>query len=404
MNNKYTTQDNPDVDRFVENQLDIVVHSLCGLMGDDLKAIVLTGGFGRSEGSVMIEPTGLMHAVNDYDIEVVYSDKRGVFLSKLIMHLRYKKKLEVVEKKLASQLGIKQVDLTLRGEQSYSGIENPKLADYDLKYGHKLLYGKADPVDLMRPFQSREIPLYEATWLFRNRGIGLLLAYLYINNGRLAESKKENFYIEINKAILAMGDALFIKEGKYICSYKERALNIQDVIQPDYEYMKELLSLYPVAANYKLNPQENMYPGMSPIQIWHKVNELYQSLFLYFESYRLKKTFNNISDYAEWVSNEPRLNYKQYAKLYFLKLTDGIEENSRFLSLKVDRSRNILFIFSLLASCDEINDITACNNLIKQLSAIHGKELTKSNRNELVKRFLLLIHPSGEVGRFLENS
>ena len=128
MSSRYTTLENPDVDGFVQQHLDAITNELIQLMGKDLVAVILTGGFGRGEGSVRVHDNGSMHIVNDYDIEVIYRERLGQSLSKIIMQLRYRNKLKRVADFIAEENDIKQVDLVLRAPSSFhknsQGISN----------------------------------------------------------------------------------------------------------------------------------------------------------------------------------------------------------------------------------------------------------------------------------------
>lgn len=402
MNGSYTVWDNPAVDRFVNEQLRRITDSLVELLSKDIEAVVLSGGFGRCEGSVCIDVDGSMHVVNDYDLEVVYRRRGNAFLCKLLMHARYRKKLDKLAEKLADELHLKQIDFGLCDADSYASITEPKLADFDSKHGHKLLYGSADPLALMPEFRPADIPLFEGTWLLRNRGIGLLLARLYLDNGVLPEAKRENFYIEINKAVLATGDALFISNGNYVCSYAERAGRFHEFAQTGFEHMQELLRLYPLAAEYKLKPRDIMYPGMSPAQLWDHINQLYGSFFLFHESHRLKSTFRNLDDYAEWASRQPALGFTQRCRLMLERIAGyarGCPAN--LFPLKRDKPRNVAFTLSLLACLKKEGIDNVHVKTAYKLLGENRKSMTIPEWRELARDFLLLVHPTGEVGKFL---
>lgn len=408
MNERYTAHDNPAVDPFVDGQLHQITQAVATLMGDSLEAILLAGGFGRGEGSVAIAEDGTMHVVNDYDLEVVYREPWGKSLSKLITHLRFRKRLDALAEELAQTLNIKQVDLSPRGVGSYASSATPRLSDFDLKYGHRLLYGKSNPADVMPWYCPQDIPAFEGTWLLRNRGLGMLLAYLYFtdDNGTLPDAKLENFYTEVNKAILAMGDALYLLHGEYTCSYAERAANFSRYADCGFPLMEELSKLYLLAVSYKLLPQQHMFPDIAPLALWHQVNALYGALFLFHESKRLNIPFLSLEDYAEWVAAQPAIGLRQRLHLQFDKLTGRTAGcPQELLSLKQDKLRSLLFVMAMLAS-REPNAIAApAFRIVPTL--IEPKRISDSasqSWKNSVRAFLLLIHPAGEVGRFLSTA
>lgn len=402
MNGRYTVWDNPRIDQFVEAHLGEIVSEVAALMNDRLHAIILGGGFGRGEGSILIQPDGSLHVVNDYDLEVVYRERWGSLASKLINRLRFKKKLDRLEKDLAARLNVKQLDLGLRGLSAYAKVVTPKLADFDLQYGHRVLYGTGDPVASMRPFKATEIPAFEGTWLLRNRGIGLLLARLYANDGEVRNEKLENFYIEINKAVLAMGDALFILNGRYICSYAERADKIGELADNGFASMPELLRLYPLAAQYKLRPRLLMYPDTPPPALWRDVTRLYISFFLFHESRRLRTSFTNLAHYSQWALDHSPRGVGRFSRLVFDILAGAARGLPvAFQNIKYDKYRSIAFTFMLLHCGQEKDPPENYTRLLWKLAGKHRANLTQREWAELARDFLLLIHPAGEVGRFL---
>lgn len=408
MNQRYTAHANTAVDPFVDSQLHQITQAVATLMGDSLEAILLAGGFGRGEGSVAIAEDGTMHVVNDYDLEVVYREPWGKSLSKLITHLRFRKRLDALAEELAQSLKIKQVDLSPRGAGSYASSATPRLSDFDLKYGHRLLYGKSDPADAMPWYRSQDIPAFEGTWLLRNRGLGMLLAYLYFTdeNGTVPDIKRENFYTEVNKAILAMGDALYLLHGEYTCSYAERAANFSRYADCGFTRMKELSEIYPLAVGYKLIPQQHVFPDIAPLALWHQVNSLYGAFFLFHEFRRLGIPFHGLDQYAEWVAPQPTINPRQKLRLQFDKLTGRtVGCPQELLTLKQDKLRSLLFIMSMLASREQ-NTISSASFRIatRLIGTSRNSGDNSQNWENLAREFLLLIHPAGEVGRFLSTT
>lgn len=401
MSGRYTVWDDPRVDRFVEGHLNQIVAQITVLIGGDLEAIVLGGGFGRGEGSVLVDPDGSMHVVNDYDLEIVCREHWGNYPSKLINRVRFQKKLGQLEESLSSRLQIKQLDFGLRNTSDYVRA-TPRLADFDLKYGHRLLYGNRDPISAMPDFKPTDIPPFEGTWLLRNRGLGLLLARLYFQNGEIPAIKSENFYIEITKAILAMGDALFILSGRYVCSYTERAARFHELAHNRFSSMPELSRLYPLAAQYKLRPRVSMYPDMPPMTLWHHIVRLYVTFFLFYESQRLKRTIASTHEYAEWATCRPATNLQQYPRWVFERISGMVRGFSpQLVQLKHDKPRGVLFVISLL-DCRQnecINNKPA--QLVWRLLGENFEGMTEQQWKRIVRDFLLLIHPGGEVGRYL---
>lgn len=401
---RYTVSDDPRVDAFVGEHLNHIMQAVRGLMGNDLDAAVLTGGFGRGEGSVLVNDDSILRVINDYDIELFPRPRWGHRLDSLLAKLRYRIALERLASQLAEELNLKQVDLGLRDRASLAAIRTPHLADYDLKYGHQLLHGASNPVDNLPAYLPADIPAFEGAWLLRNRAIGLLLAFLYFNSDD-SLANTENFYIEINKAALAMGDALFIESGNYACSYVQRAREIGRFAHLPFDNIGELIRLYTLAADYKLRPRLEMYPGISPRDLWHHMKDLYITFFLFFESRRLGRSFDNWPEYLAEYGPARRPQMRSWFKLLLPIMLGHVSLRMLpLLRLKQDRFRSVPFVMLLLASRgrDDL-DLAAASVLARMLDNPY-RGITNAHWLALVRDFLLVIHPGGEVGRFLGRS
>jgi hypothetical protein len=400
----YTVQENALIDQVVKQHLDTIQKALQDLMKTDLNSAVLTGGFGRGEGSAYVDEVDIVHIVNDYDIEVVYKEKWGRFLSKIITHLHYEKKLIRLAEALANDFNMKQVDLSLRGLSSYKAMLTPRLSDYDMKYGNMLIYGNKNPVDLAPQYSPDEIPAFEGTWLLRNRGIGLLLARFYLENNKLRADKREYFYIEITKAILAMGDALFISKGCYNNLYTARAGLIESVLPSDWAHSSELGELYRLASDYKIRPRYDMFSGIEPAQLLEKISSIYSKFILYYESRRLGIQFNIASDYTNWATTQPALSLKHHLHIIFDRLRGRIDKKLMPLAhLKHNKPLNISLILCLLYAQSKNDGVEKYIKYAYKLAGIdYGSNKSSSELlTDLTRRLLLMLHPSGELRREL---
>lgn len=399
---RYTILTDPAVDDYIQGHLDRIVDAVVELMGTDLEAVVLTGGFGRGEGSIRRDG-GRFHVVNDYDIEVNYRERLGGFCSKLVAHFRYEKAVRDIADRLAMDCGIKQIDLVLKGGSCYSDGGSPTLAVYDKKYGSQLLYGAKNPIDNVPEYQPSDIPLFEGTWLLRNRAVGLLLANLYIKNGVVADGKKEYFGVELNKAVLAMGDALLILLGKYHVSYAERARSLPGSLLDAPPFMSRLVDMYRLAVSYKLSPDGVAFADADPLDIWSEVTRLYCDLFVFYEGRRLNMPFLSVVDYLEWAGRQPSAVSKHLPRLVYYKLGGAIPTEARQLAaLKVDRFRGVAFAIGLLEARMNAGGTSEYMAALKKLAAsAYGGSNVGHDWLRLARSYLLMAHPKGELRRAL---
>ena len=73
----YTVRDEPTIDTAVRSQLDRVVERFVAAGGPKVRAILITGGFGRGEGSVVVDPETGPRPLNDYDMVVIQRGRRS---------------------------------------------------------------------------------------------------------------------------------------------------------------------------------------------------------------------------------------------------------------------------------------------------------------------------------------
>lgn len=396
---RYTAWDDEAVDGFIHERLSRVVQAVVALMGSDLAAILLSGGFGRGEGGVLVRPDGRFHVINDFDLELIYREPYGAFVSKLLVQWRHRRALQCLAESLAAEFDMKQVDLSLRAAGTLDTAV-PKLVDFDLRYGHRLLWGDSDPCDRMRSFASSEIPAFEGTWLLRNRGLGLVLARLYLDRGRLHDDNVENFYIEVNKAALAMGDAQWILSGRYSVQYADRAAAFEQMDGLGFARQAELAACYRQAAEYKLRPVASQYPCVAPAELWDRMANLYRDFFVWFEGKRAGQPFSDLEAYARWVDDLPvgkgGGGLRRWADS---RLGISGACPPALTVLKYDPARSVLCIASLVSS--RAGDAAAARVLERW--AVPAAGISAAWRARALG-LLSLMHPSGEVGRFLARS
>ncbi len=395
-----TAWGDPLIEQHVQGMLDQVVRSVTQQMGDDLQAIVLAGGFGRGEGGVLRRGDGTFHVVNDFDLELVYAEPWGALASKLKVHLRHRRALARLAEHLAQMLDMKQIDLSLRAAHSLAAT-TPRLADYDLRHGHQLLWGKQNPCNAMPAYKAEDIPAFEATWLLRNRGVGLVLARLYLDQpGALQVAHHENFYIELNKSALAMGDALWLLSGHYHVSYAQRKARFAELAGMGFPDFAALAACYDQAAEYKLRPVAQPYPGQAPAPLWQAMARLHVRCFLWLESQRLQQALPALAAWQAWSDAQPVLQaprlWRRWLDRRLGASGDGPPSMAR---LRQDRSGSVACAMALLGA--RAGDAADAWQVLQRWSGADAPPDAAGRWQYLARGLLSALHPSGEVGRFL---
>jgi len=153
---------------------------------------------------------------------------------------------------------------------------HPTIANYDLKYGSKVIYGE-DILKQIPQFKPEEIPLYEGLKLLCNR-IAEAHRYFeieYISKG-LSEEDEDNLFFWTNKIILACQDLLLIYNHNYHQSYKYRNDIFKSIFPTEFSDLHKkipyFLPLAISATNYKLDPNQRYSTDV--IDLWFKVRDI----------------------------------------------------------------------------------------------------------------------------------
>ncbi len=222
---RYTVKGSDALDDKIEADLDLITKAV----RPHADAGILLGGYGRGEGTPFILPDGTQTPFNDYDLVVIV----GTVNSAVKMHFKS------LEKQLAEKVGLP-VDLC-----PYARAELPtrefSLLNYEMKYGHIVLWGDENILQNLPAYPHGKIPLSEGSRLLLNRGKLLLdIKQRLAAPEPLTETARLQFIKFIHKIRLAFGDCALLAAGKYDIAYsvkKERISTIGEC--PDREAVIE---------------------------------------------------------------------------------------------------------------------------------------------------------------------
>jgi Type I phosphodiesterase / nucleotide pyrophosphatase len=165
-------------------------------------SVLLTGGFGRGEGTPI--PFGEQaRPANDYDLVVLGADEHA---------------LDGLGDELAKAFSLDFVDVTAGRE-----LRPPapvKLGDFDLRYGGRVLWGDPAAVEQLGSLAPADLDIVEAVFLVGNRTGGLLLALT--GEGPSKDDRGRFDERQVSKFFIAIADAWLIAIGDYAVSYALR--------------------------------------------------------------------------------------------------------------------------------------------------------------------------------------
>jgi len=279
---KFINYDNKKVQNRIESDLKIITKIILKYHSD-VDSLILAGGFGRGEGSVLISGKDIQ-PINDYDIYVIVKNSSN------------KINLEKLRKLILEKVSIRQVDLELIKKKKLPHLK-PTMSNYDLKYASHIFYGNVNILKTIPSINPKKLSLREGRTPLLLYLIALLQSYPGEKNALISSNDKFWIYQQISKSILGWSAALLILEGKYHSSYVER----ERIFRENFEN-KLWCSLVEKATRFKLSPsleiEEDLY------SLWHINKEVHIKILMFFLSKYYKKDFNNWTSIIKHYRND----------------------------------------------------------------------------------------------------
>jgi hypothetical protein len=254
----YTALNNPTIEESLQHQLDVIVKGIVETYGADT-SIVLAGGFGRGEGSVLQLDQKTTVPLHDFDIYAITtrrvdSEKHASMEEKIYSQLRKTIGPELTPDRFA--LGVEVIP--------YKSISRlpPDISAYELKAASTVLHGP--DVRHLIPITREKVAISSGAITLFHRTTALLknvepefLALKRYPEGRILESIYEccKVYTEICTALSLIG-------GFYYPSYRERAARLPEF----YKIFPELRTLIPdLPEKVKMHTDMKLQSDFSPI-------------------------------------------------------------------------------------------------------------------------------------------
>ena len=389
----FTVSACPTIEARIASDLTLLRDAIFETMGrPHVRTLALGGGFGRGEGTAFLA-NNQPHIVNDYDIRIVHDFPDFFFQA------RYARLLNYVAERYARQLSIKQIDLGGQHYRTLSRMPAPTIANYEFSHGYYVFYGEDLLASAATHIPVERIPLWEGTWLLRNRSIGLILAGLYFLGGPLPpEENRENLWIEANKAVLAVGDAFLLAQGCYHWSYAERGRRMARWLGPEAGPWREA---YCNAVSLKVDPRCCPYdkPMAELIQGWYQARHIMEQGFRWFEAHRTGRPAESWSDYLDHCIESPVWRQPRFWGNLLRAHTVLPLKAARMARLRTERQRSVGLVARLLfAVRPEGIDSEAVDHVAGVVGLqVAGKPVARWRK--LAAFLLSSIHPTGEAGR-----
>lgn len=212
---------------------------LSSVARENLKALVLAGGYGRGEGGIRLDEDGERPA-NNLDLLLFTVGLRSAARARLTE--RVNSELETLRRRSGMGIDFSAVDAR-RVER-----DQVRLLWYDVRHGHKLLAGDPGFLPGLTRFTVENIDSRDMADLVINRGALLVLNDIILASGAMTPARREAILTHTAKAIIGYGDAFLFGRGAYHWSYVERRVRMARLAMPA---AAEFKKLYELAMTYR---------------------------------------------------------------------------------------------------------------------------------------------------------
>ena len=213
---------------------------------------------------------------------------------------------------------------------------------------------------------------------------------------------RENIVIELQKAIIAMGDALLLINRQYHYSYLQRGTNFNSLIK-DKEFLlrdktniDDWATLYSSSIEKKLKPTKELFSGVNYDKIF-EIRNIFLNFFMEYECLRLRKSFKNWIEYSNYILK------KDIQDSGYLKLRRKLKEIKLMKNTDLDQKRMLAILPHLLLALNEDYSLNSeyMNSIVTQLKDVKLFSVVMNNEN-ILKYFLQTFHREGIISSMMK--
>lgn len=291
----------PRKEKWINDKIDKDMRMVCDaiLKVVDPISIILLGGFGRGEGSVVVNNSAIQ-PLKDYDLLLVMNEKINLstlnkITSNAEQRLGYNKIIS--RNSFFSDFEISMLPITLHDLKHLGDIKA-----YEVKTASKVLYG--EDVRERIKISAGDIPLSSGSRFLFNKVIGLLKRFSAAYLRKPPEESEKNCLIyECAKAYMDIGTALSLISKNFKPTYTERSR----IIKENYEaYFPELARKVPdlddkiaFFTELKLFPDRMKYEQIEAVKLWFDTRRDLGITLRYYMNQHLDITGEGWPDFAQ---------------------------------------------------------------------------------------------------------
>lgn len=389
-------------EKLIQGYVDTIVKEIVKNI-PNTKSIILSGGFGRGEGSVEVKGERII-PLNDFDIYIITEKEVE------------EEKLNNISNEIAKKLHIKNygnpfyiLDLEKCSNSFYLDFKSitldklktlpPLIRFFELKYASNVIYGE-DYRPLMPPYKPEDIPRMEGFRILLNRMDHLATLFRTgFFKGKFTENKLRGHIFFTTKAFLAVCDALLLLNNKFKPSYLERYEEIEKCFKADfpelYKKLPHFIEDAKLATDFKLKTDFNKIKD--PIQYWENARKTILEVTEYFVGKLLNTKIKDVYALSDAIYKRMWVKYfGPYLKFYFkkkykLNLNEWVLGflAQRYLNLgyfyRLKKFRKITYPRTLLNRRSP--DLTIYSTIPLLLYSLHKNYVDEKMLNKAIKMF-----------------
>lgn len=315
---KYTILEDPRVDEYIDEYLKKVIDALLEDLSG-IRSIILAGGFGKGEGSVLIDSEGVK-PLRDFDLVIVFREKTPPV--KFMKNIQEKLQNRFCSVKVQDEYYLCNDLIPEIKPTTLQNINSlPDIFTYDLKHC-QIIYG--EDLRSQIKWDLKDLPLRTNARALIQKAIALIGAFHseYLNK-EIPPELRDSFLRETSRAYIEICVGLCLLAQRYDSSCIRRLETLKEIYRTEfadlYEKIPDLVEKIDASSKYKLDPGNNKISA-NLLDYWFETRDDLGEVIQYYYSRYLNVPFEN------WVQFSNALE-KNLTRKYYLPVIDAFLKN-----------------------------------------------------------------------------
>lgn len=290
---KYSINGSPEFDALVDRHMQrIADEAWSSSYSRTWKALILTGSYGRGEGTPMMDRNGNPVPLDGYEFVLVTGKTNPLI----------RDAARILSERMTAGLGLPiRIHSLLK-----SGISTARgsLHTYKLKNGCRVIRGDEKILGRLPDFPAERIPLSDGTRRLMQHGGLLLDIKQRLSSGQaLTSEERRQFIGYIFETNLALGEALLLMKKAYSTSCLDNKEQLQSMEFPGLYDARGIVSAYSQVVELRTSGNFRPYETAN-LHLWaDETIQHFRNVFLWYERRRLNRKFSTVKRYAHAFPN-----------------------------------------------------------------------------------------------------